>query len=129
MPIRTREHILEDESWTALKEVISKTTWVLRKTVPDYGIDGEIEIFDHRGHATGLMLLVQLKGTDHIDDKKGLSFRFSKKTIMYYCSLDVPVLLLRYLSHSKLLYYRWASSVDFYYSRKNSESIIITGMI
>ena len=123
MPVRTREHILEDESWTVLNAAIDQTTWVLRKKIPDYSVDGEIEIFDDQGSATGLMFLFQLKATDQIDEKKALSYRFSKETIAHYCSFDLPVLLVKYVSNSHSLYYRWASSVDFYYSAKSSESI------
>ncbi len=64
MPVRTREHILEDESWSVLNAAIDQTTWVLRKKIPDYSVDGEIEIFDDQGSATGLMFLFQLKATD-----------------------------------------------------------------
>lgn len=123
MPIRTREHILEDESWTALQDAVNKTTWVLRKKPSDYGIDGEIEIFNGEGLTTGLMFLFQLKATDQTDEQKALSYRFLKKTINYYKDIDLPVLLIRYVSNSKALYYRWASTVDFYYSRSDSESI------
>ncbi|MHB8771302.1 MAG: DUF4365 domain-containing protein [Syntrophales bacterium] len=123
MPIRTRAHILEDESWNALRDAVSRTTWVLRRKESDYGIDGEIEIFDEKGVTTGLLFLFQLKATDQTDEELALSYRFLKKAINYYKKLELPVLLIRYVANSKALYYRWASSVDFYYSREDSKSI------
>ncbi len=40
---------------------------VFREANPDYGIEGQIEVFDQDNKATGLMFLVQLKGTDQPD--------------------------------------------------------------
>lgn len=122
MPQRPRAHILEDESWEALYNA-APTHWVIRKSHPDYGIDGEIEIFDDSGTATGLIFYFQLKATDLKDKKKALTYRFKKDTIIYYKSFQVPVLLIRYISVTKELYYRWASSVDFYYSKSESKTI------
>jgi len=122
MAKRPRSHQLEDESWKALNNSIP-SHWVLRKPQPDYGIDGEVEIFDSSGSSTGLMFFVQLKGTDTIDKRKVLSCRFSLETLAYYKSLQLPVLLVRYHSPSEALYIRWAYGIDPYYTRKGSKSI------
>jgi hypothetical protein len=52
LPKRHRNHQLETES---VRELQSKlpSTWVYRTPTDDYGIDGEIEIFDDEGIATG----------------------------------------------------------------------------
>src|SRR4030043_1323937 len=97
---RPRSHQLEDESWRALSNSIPNQ-WVLRKPQPDYGIDGEVEIFDESGSSTGLLFFVQLKGTDTKEKAKALSCRMQLKTLRYYKSLLLPVLLIRYHSPSK----------------------------
>ncbi|MBA7550278.1 hypothetical protein ES705_42788 [subsurface metagenome] len=122
MPKRPRSHQLEDESWKVLSNSIPER-WVLRKPQPDYGIDGEIEIFDNSDSSTGLMFFVQLKGTDTIDKRKALSYRFSLEILAYYRSLQIPVLLIRYHSPSKTLYSRWAYQIDLYYAGKESKTI------
>ncbi len=45
MPKRTSEHQVEDISITAIKSRLPRQ-WVYREKGRDYGIDGEIEIFD-----------------------------------------------------------------------------------
>jgi tetratricopeptide (TPR) repeat protein len=119
---RPRSHQLEDESWKALSNCIPNQ-WVLRKPQPDYAIDGEVEIFDEWGSSTGLMCFVQLKGTDIKEKAKPLHFRISLKTLQYYRSLPLPVLLIRYHSTSKSLYFRWSRTVDPYYTRKGSKTV------
>jgi tetratricopeptide (TPR) repeat protein len=119
---RPRSHQLEDESWKALSNSIPHH-WVLRKPQPDYGIDGEVEIFDESGSSTGLLFFVQLKGTDTKEKAKALSCRIQLKTLSYYKSLPVPVLLIRYHSPSKSLYFRWFGTIDPYYTRKGSKTI------
>lgn len=119
---RPRSHQLEDESWKAFFNCIPNQ-WVLRKPQPDYGIDGEVEIFDESGSSTGLLFFVQLKGTDVKEKAKALSCRILLKTLRYYKSLPVPVLLIRYHSPSKSLYFRWSGTIDPYYTRKGSKTI------
>lgn len=57
MTKRPRSLRLEDESWRLLSNFIP-SQWVLRKPQPDYGIDGEVEIFDESGSSTGLLFFV-----------------------------------------------------------------------
>ena len=63
LPKRHRNHQLETES---VRELQSKlpSTWVYRTPTDDYGIDGEVEIFDDKGFATGRKFFLQLKATD-----------------------------------------------------------------
>jgi uncharacterized heparinase superfamily protein len=74
VPKRHRTHQLEAESVLAIQNAIP-STWVYRIPEYDYGIDGEIEIFDDKGLATGKKFLVQLKATDEQNIKKALKFR------------------------------------------------------
>lgn len=68
MPIRTRSHELESESFKKFESYIP-SKWVFRRKDPDYGIDGEIEIFDDNGKTTGLFINVQIKSTEATDIK------------------------------------------------------------
>ncbi len=81
--------------------------WVFRRHTPDYGTDGEVEIFDDNGSATGLKLNVQVKATDFEDDNLSHQINLKAKTCQYYVSLDLPVLLVRYISATKRLYVKW----------------------
>jgi tetratricopeptide (TPR) repeat protein len=125
MSKRTRSHQLEEESWRELNNAIP-TEWVLRKPQPDYGVDGEIEIFDKNDSSTGLMFLVQLKGTDETDKKKALSYRLPIEKVEDYKSYQLPVLLVRYHSPSKSLFLKWATEIDLHFAyKKKSKSISI----
>ena len=73
-PQRPRQHQLETESKRHFESVIP-SSWIYRPLDQDYGIDGEVEIFNDSGDATGYKFLVQLKSTDQSDLKKGLRLR------------------------------------------------------
>lgn len=78
MPKRTREHILKDESRKHFNDLLPDN-WVVRTPAPDYGIDGEVEIFSKDGSPTGLMFFVQLKATDQKNLSKALKISFHTK--------------------------------------------------
>ena len=80
MPSRPRSHQLETESKREFALVIP-SRWVFREANPDYGIDGQIEVFDQDNKATGLMFLVQLTGTDQPDLNDALSIQFKLQTL------------------------------------------------
>lgn len=104
---RTREHVLETESERELRNVLP-ADWVIRDlTKGDYGIDGEVEVFED-GNPTGLTFRVQLKGTD--STKPTRSIPLSK--FQYWGSFDVPVLLLLWQARSSELRGFWAHSHD-----------------
>src|SRR2546421_10025792 len=117
MPKRPRQHQLEDESRVALRASLP-SAWVFRDSVPDYGIDGAVEIFDAEGQATGAIFFAQLKATDETELDKALAITLSLQTCSYYGALDVPVLIVRYHSPARKLYAKWFHSLDSYYARK-----------
>lgn len=121
MPKRPKQHQVEDLSINALKNVLPRE-WVYREKDKDYGIDGEIEIFDENDCATGIIFFIQLKATDTDDLKKQKRVQLSNESINYYQSLELPVLIVRYIDNSKELYIRWAHTIDRYGSKENAKS-------
>lgn len=122
MPKRPRQHQIEDESRTAFRTVLPKE-WVFRDSIPDYGIDGEVEIFDKNGLGTGRRFLVQLKATDDPDLNHALAILFRLDTWNYYRSVDLPVLIVRFHAPTRKLYVKWFHSFDPYYGRQARKNI------
>lgn len=121
MPKRTKEHQVEDLSITAIKSILPRE-WVYREKSHDYGIDGEIEIFDKNDSATGILFYVQLKATDTSDKKAQRRVQLANSTINYYKYLEIPVLIVRYIEDAKTLYYRWAHKIDRYGQKEGAKS-------
>ncbi len=109
VPQRPRSHQLETETRTAFEGLLP-SEWVYRPISPDYGLDGEIEVFAGE-HATGQRFAVQLKGTD-ATGTDALAIRLELATCRYYRSIDVPVLLVRYVASTNLVYVRWFHALD-----------------
>ena len=85
MPQRPSQHVTEEKSRRAFRDVLPPE-WVFRDTYPDYGTDGEVEIFvDNR--TTGLFFKVQLKGTNEDE----LVVRLRYEMLDYYRSVDQPI--------------------------------------
>lgn len=129
MPKRSRSHILEDESINRFRGALPPG-WVYRIKTPDYGIDGEVEIFDDNGSSTGLSFNVQLRATDDI--RKADRVRLEIDELNYYASLDTPTAVVRYCSDQRTLFWQWASNIvpgvdfprvqkTFTYAYKNDE--------
>jgi tetratricopeptide (TPR) repeat protein len=106
MPTRPRSHTLEDQSRRAFAALLP-SEWVIRSLVSDYGIDEQVEVFDKKGRATGLMFLAQLKATDTHDLRSGLKVSIKVDTLNYYRSLELPVMMVRFHSSTKKFYWRW----------------------
>jgi len=92
MPSRPRSHQLEAESKRQFASILP-SRWIFREANPDYGIDGQLEVFDGNNKATGLMLLAQLKGTDEPKLNDALAIHFKLDTLAYYRKLDLPVMI------------------------------------
>lgn len=124
MPKRPRTHSLEDESKNKLRLLLPER-WVFRDKTHDYGIDGEVELFDENDNTTGIIFYVQLKATDSKLSRVIHSVSMDIETIRYFYSLDVPVLIVRYSSLRDEFYIKWSSSIDLYYSKPDSETFTI----
>jgi tetratricopeptide (TPR) repeat protein len=111
MAKRPRQHEIEEESIRAFTSALP-SAWVTRRQDPDYGIDLTIEIFEG-GHSTGLVFNAQLKGTDEPDLDNALrSLRLKQDKAEYYTSQNLPVLIVRYHTPTRRLFFRWFHSYD-----------------
>ena len=122
MPQRPREHALADESEHAFKSLLP-SRWIYRAKPPDYGIDGEVELVTPEGQLTGRLFYVQLKGTDTVDRSDALTVRLKTSTANYYRSLDLPVLIVRYLASSRQLYAKWFDASDESLAKSDQDSV------
>lgn len=111
LPRRTRAHILEELSVDKFKKSLP-LEWVYRTPTHDYGIDGEVEVFDEDGLSTGIKFLVQLKATDDKVEKKALKLRMAIEKLNYFKQLDTPILIVRYLAQTDFIYCRWFHSLN-----------------
>lgn len=120
---RVKQHQLEDESKTKFQLAIPKQ-WVTRwKTENDYGIDGEVEIFDEDGYSTGLMFFIQLKATESKEEKTIKSYNLKIDRIKYYKSLTTPVLIVRYSKELDNFYCKWNYEIDLFYAKQGAKTI------
>jgi tetratricopeptide (TPR) repeat protein len=125
MPSRVKQHQLEDISRSKYSLSLPRE-WVMRDKDKDYGIDAEVEIFDSKGKATGIVYWVQLKATETKDKSAARKLDLRVDTIKYYKQLDLPVLIVRYSNNEDLFYCKWAHEVDLYYSKKNAKKFRVT---
>lgn len=116
MPKRPRSHELETESRRAFERRVP-SSWVVRPTPDDYGVDAEVEIFED-GKATGYTFKLQLKSTDATQKNQKYSVTVDSEKLEYWKNLDVPVLVVLYAARDDSIYARWAQSYDDYFSRK-----------
>ena len=122
MSKRVMQHQLEDLSRNKYGLVLP-SHWVFRDKNKDYGIDGEVEIFNSEGKATGLVYWVQLKATESGKEATIKSVDLSLEKINYYKRLDVPVLLVRYSSEKDSFYIKWASEVDHFFAKDGAKTM------
>jgi len=121
MPRRPKQHQLEDISRDEFSRILPRE-WVFRDKDKDYGIDAEVEIFDDEGQATGLVFWVQLKATEEKNIEKAKKFSLSLDSLGYYKSLELPVMVVRYVSENDSFYYRWSHEIDPYPVKNNQKS-------
>lgn len=120
-PKRSRSHELETESRIAFEAALP-SSWVFRPTVPDYGIDGSVEIFDvEKGEATGNQFLVQLKASDNWGKKRRL--RLKRSTFDYLVEQPHPCIIVLYDAATKELQYQWLEGVPSYTIRVSDRSV------
>lgn len=110
MAQRTRNHVIEDKSRQALSAILPDN-WVIRDKDKDYGIDCEVEIFDHHGIPTGLVFWVQLKATESKREYDVKNIFFKAEKIYQFQNYKIPVVIVRYSVTDNLLYYNWANDI------------------
>ena len=122
MPKRVTQHQLEDTS--RYKFALSlPSAWVFRDKDKDYGIDGEVEIFDETENSTGLVFWVQLKATQSPNPRTIKTLSIKRETLKYYLKINIPVLIARYSATDDKFYTKWAHEIDPYYSKKGSKTV------
>jgi len=106
MPKRKRTQRVEEESRRAFADALDER-FLFRDDVPDFGIDGSVEEFDHDDIATGLRYYAQLKATDTEETESALKRSIPIEHANLYNSLPLPLLMVRYLATTDELYVRW----------------------
>lgn len=121
MPTRPNQHKLEDLSRAKFQLALPKR-WVFRDKDKDYGIDGEVELFDESDKAQGLLFYVQLKATESEKESSILNVDLSIDTLKYYKQLDIPVLLVRYSEFKDCFYIKWVYNVDLFFCKEKAKT-------
>lgn len=92
---RPIQHITDKRAKDLVSSVLPDE-WVIRWQSEDYGIDGEIEIFEN-GESTGVLFKIQLKGTQApklISRGRAISQKLRLQSLRYFVQqLRVPVFL------------------------------------
>lgn len=122
MPKRANQHEVEDISRSKFQLKLPRN-WVYRNKEKDYGIDGEVEIFDKNKEPNGLVFWVQLKATESKIESTIMSVSLKVETLEYYKKLEIPVLLVRYSLKNDSFLIKWISNVDLFYAKKNAKTI------
>lgn len=122
MPKRSRSHQLETESIRRFEQTLP-SRWVCRRKDNDYGVDLEVEIFNDRDEATGLIFLVQLKGTDDPAEARSVSMKVDR--LDYLNKLDCPSVLVRYCSADDSFHWKWLSNVLAEISQPETKTVTV----
>lgn len=117
MPRRPAQHVQERLSKDAFSRALPDE-WVFRVQDQDYGMDGEVEIFQDES-ATGRIFKVQLKGTAGKDNR--LRVRLLPSTVSYFAEMKLPVLIVLHHGRSGALYGKWMHAFDPYYGGQTSK--------
>ena len=124
MPKRVNQHEIEDISRAKFQLALPRK-WVFRDKSKDYGIDGEVELFDNNKTPQGLVFWVQLKATESKEKSIILNVDFSIETLRYYKTLDIPVLLVRYSDYDDSIYVKWIHNVDLFFAKEDAKTFRI----
>lgn len=124
MPKRVNQHEIEDISRAKFQLALPRK-WVFRDKTKDYGIDGEVELFDNNKAPQGLVFWVQLKATESKEKSAILNVDFSIETLRYYKTLDIPVLLVRYSDCDNSIYIKWIHNIDLFFAKEGAKTFRI----
>lgn len=103
----TTEQQLEEQSKSALRNLVTDIGWIYREKNPDKGIDVEIEIVESE-EVTNKLFWIQLKSTESIDGKKEISYPMKTKHLKYYSGCPLPVFILYWIKPKNKFYYIFA---------------------
>lgn len=106
---RHRNHVLEDLSLTALKQLLPPI-WVVHSFHTDYGIDVQVEIFENNGNSTGLRIYGQLKATDKSEAEDVLAL--DREHFDYWAAHTDPVILFRFFAGSGVIKWCWMHDLE-----------------
>ena len=105
-PQRTTEHGIDTDAVRVVQGLLTRD-WVTRSTDDrDYGIDMLLEYFDC-GQPTGIMVLLQIKGTDASFDAGPTTLAAPVKTLIYARMFQAPFLLVHASNADKKAYFIW----------------------
>lgn len=92
MPRRTIPHQIGSQGEVLVENAFTDKGWVYRRLEKDkdYGIDGEVEIFDADGNATGIIFKVQIKSSQ----KHSVRINLKQSTKNYLSVCPLPVILI-----------------------------------
>ncbi len=107
MTNRPRSHQLEDQGRFALGRALPPH-WTIETVVHDYGLDSRVEIFSASSRPTGHFFFVQLKCTDRVPTKGGISIRLRPAHLSYWNRLPVPTIVMLWVAPTDKLYWRWS---------------------
>lgn len=108
MPHRTRNHILEERSFSSLTNIFP-SSWLVHRFDRDYGIDIQVEVFTDSGSRTGIRFYGQLKATDKEENNDSLALDHSH--FEYWLAHTDPVALFRYFDKTKKFRWCWLHDV------------------
>lgn len=101
---RPRQHVLEDESRLALRNLLP-SEWLQEDINPDYGIDARITIVEGE-EVTSKVFSVQIKATDRSTKiNSAISLSIDTKNLIYYENYPLPVFILYYIKTINIFYY------------------------
>jgi len=118
--MRPIQHQNADRAVTTFQRILPMP-WVFREKNRDYGIDGEVELFDDSGNPLGLSFLVQIKGKQVVSSANRF-VSLTWKTYSYLKKLQLPVLIVLCDVSKDVVFARWVSEFDPYYGNRKAKS-------
>lgn len=110
MPIRPRQHVLQDLAHAALLRAVERVGWTVEPLSKDYGEDFLVRIFQN-SEATPFTMFVQSKATDSISrylskDLSTIHYPIETRHLTHWERFWEPVILAVYDAKSKKTYWR-----------------------
>lgn len=99
MAKRTKPQQIGETGEHLVAKLVSELGHIWRPNTADYGIDGQIEVVDRNGDATGRTISVQVKTTAQErlpgEDDKQFTYTCAHKDLEYWLGIGQPMLLVR----------------------------------